>query len=65
MKKYLSLFLACLLLLCALTGCGQNGADPKKENPGTEAPTGGETQKQLIGSNMFGTGAYAFDMYEY
>ena len=53
MKKYLSLFLACLLLLCALTGCGQNGADPKKENPGTEAPTGGETQKQQLVNQLY------------
>lgn len=74
MKKrtWIALALACTLMLGLLSGCasndsgngsdgkGQQSSDPVNSSQGSD-----QTESQLIGSNMFGTGAYAFDMYEH
>ena len=61
-KAWIALALVCAFSLGLLAGCSSTG---DKEQQGSDAPSTPQGNKQLIGSNMFGTGAYAFDMYEH
>lgn len=62
-KTWIALALICALLLGMFTGCSSSG-DGGQQN--TDQPSNAQNDSRLlIGSNMFGTGAYAFDMYEH